>query len=189
MDVRPSPEGIVSAPRSRASFDPCAPRYRPTNSSIGSVVPRLKIRLAIRHTYNEPAGQRDEVGRCQAEDGVWRPGGGPVVVEAQQALIDATTGSRLTAKRTSGRGRVSAGHMHQHLGRGRRAGLLAAKPELRYWAMPLAGSPRAIPSSNRTSGSAPSGLPNTERPKLSRGSLSHLREPERRPDALAFGKI
>ena len=55
------------------------------------MVLRLKIRLAIRHTYNEPAGQRDEVSRCQAEDGVWRPGGGPDVIEAQQALIDASS--------------------------------------------------------------------------------------------------
>jgi hypothetical protein len=68
-------------------------------------------------------------------------------------------------------------------------GLLAAKPELRYWAMPLCGFAKGdSPAAIAQAAQRPSGLPNTERPKLSRSSLSHLREPERRPDALAFGK-
>jgi hypothetical protein len=41
---------------------------------------RLKTGSAIRHVHNEPAGH-DEIGRRQAEDGVWRTGGGPDVVE------------------------------------------------------------------------------------------------------------
>jgi hypothetical protein len=157
--------GVNSIPQKRGALYSGPATARPTASRS----------RASRRTLSRPAHDRQ-----------WLP----EVFPLASPPLRLTTGSRLTAKRTSGRGRVSAGHMHQHLGRGRRAGLLAAKAELRYWAMPLGGFAKGdSPAAIAQAAQRPSGLPNTERPKLSRGSLSHLREPERRPDALAFGKI
>jgi hypothetical protein len=62
-------------------------------------------------------------------------------LEALKSMKSANVfdGQPLTCETHSRPGQSQCGHMHQHLGRGRRAGLLAAKPELRYWAMPLGG--------------------------------------------------
>jgi hypothetical protein len=113
--------GINSIPQKRGALYSGPATARPTaSSSRGS-----------RRTLSRPAHDRQ-----------WLP----EVFPSASPPVRLTTGSRLTAKRTSGRGRVGAGHMHQHLGRGRRAGPIGRpRPSSDIGRCRLAGSPRAIP--------------------------------------------
>jgi hypothetical protein len=69
-------------------FDPGMRRGLIPITASPRVALGLKTRSAIRHIQDEPAGQRDEFGRRQAKDGVWRTCGGPDVIEAHQGFID-----------------------------------------------------------------------------------------------------